>query len=364
MFPDLNWANILLAMCPKAKANIVKGFAAAMPELIANYQIDTPLRMAHFLAQVCHESGGLRYTREIWGPTPAQVKYEGRKDLGNIGKGDGKKFMGRGLIQTTGRANYVKVGRALACDFVAHPEQLEDFPYAALSAGVFWRQNKLNGLADADDCRGCTKRINGGLNGFTDRQVYLARAKSFLVEHTQEVEEIANQDILPADKIKVLQAQLNSLGYFCTADGDIGAQTIGAIASFQHDNALPMTNKFDAATEQALYEAEKRPIGATRAEGLPTDSKIMNDAGALKKGAATIVGGIVVKAAADPVTTLIGVNEQFTKIQNAVAGFGLSAQTITDHWMILAGVLGVAVFAYARSIEKARIRDYQTGKTA
>ncbi len=77
-------------------------------------QINTPARAAAFLAQVGHESGQLRYLREIWGPTPAQVRYEGRADLGNAQPGDGKRFMGRGLIQITGRKNYADCGAALA----------------------------------------------------------------------------------------------------------------------------------------------------------------------------------------------------------------------------------------------------------
>src|SRR5690606_17393021 len=70
------------------------------------FEITAPTRLAAFLAQVGHESGGFVYAREIWGPTEAQKRYEGRKDLGNTQPGDGSRFRGRGLIQITGRANY------------------------------------------------------------------------------------------------------------------------------------------------------------------------------------------------------------------------------------------------------------------
>lgn len=133
------------------------------------YEINTPARIAAFLAQIGHESGGLRYVKEIWGPTVAQQRYEGRADLGNTQPGDGKRFMGRGLIQITGRTNYEAVGRALGIDAVASPEVLESPLYASLSAGWFWSSRNLNALADEGDMRKLTRRINGGYNGLDDR---------------------------------------------------------------------------------------------------------------------------------------------------------------------------------------------------
>lgn len=134
---------------------------------------NTAKRQAAFIAQVGHESGGFRYVREIWGPTPAQSRYEGRKDLGNTQPGDGFRYMGRGLLQVTGRANYARVAERLAgmaCpDFVAHPEALQLPAWAALSAADYWADRQLNRYADADDWKGLTKRINGGYNGLADR---------------------------------------------------------------------------------------------------------------------------------------------------------------------------------------------------
>lgn len=143
------------------------------------YQINTRLRQAAFLAQIGHESGGLKYVREIWGPTLSQQRYEGRKDLGNTQVGDGKRFMGRGLIQLTGRANYVWMSTALDLDFVSSPEALESPLYASLSAGEFWNNRKLNAPADQGDMKLITRRINGGYNGLEDR---LARYKIALNE--------------------------------------------------------------------------------------------------------------------------------------------------------------------------------------
>lgn len=137
----------------------------------------SPDRIAAFLAQIGHESGRLRYVREIWGPTPVQERYEGRADLGNTQPGDGKRFMGRGLIQITGRANYAQISDALGEDFVRFPGLLERPEFAARSAGWFWASRGLNELADAGDHRRITRRINGGLNGLEDRLLILAAAQ-------------------------------------------------------------------------------------------------------------------------------------------------------------------------------------------
>lgn len=144
------------------------------------FNINTTLRMAHFLAQVMHESGGFRWLREIWGPTDTQRRYEGRRDLGNTKSGDGERFMGRGLIQLTGRANYKEFSEAIGVDCLDKPALLESSPYAVLAAGWYWHTRRLNDLADEDGIRRITRKINGGLNGLEDRIRYLDRAKLVL----------------------------------------------------------------------------------------------------------------------------------------------------------------------------------------
>lgn len=145
---------------------------AAMEE----YEINTPERQAAFLAQVAHETGRFKWIREIWGPTHAQMRYEGRQDLGNMEAGDGKRFMGRGLIQVTGRANYMKAAAALGIDCVENPELLEEPINAARSAGDFWKHHGLNELADIGAFERITRRINGGTNGMVDRLVLYDKA--------------------------------------------------------------------------------------------------------------------------------------------------------------------------------------------
>jgi len=161
---------------------LVQRFVGPINEALVRYQIVTPARIAAFLAQVGHESGRLQYVREIWGPTPAQRGYEGRADLGNTEPGDGRRFMGRGLIQITGRANYQRMSDALGFDFIGQPEALESSHYAALSAGEFWRSRNLNALADAGDFDRITARVNGGQNGRADRRAIFTVAGIVLLE--------------------------------------------------------------------------------------------------------------------------------------------------------------------------------------
>jgi hypothetical protein len=113
---------------------------------------------------------------EIWGPTQAQLGYEGRRDLGNTQPGDGKRFKGRGPIQVTGRANYRKYGAKLSLNLEANPELAATPEVGFRIAGLYWADRGLNALADLRDFKTITRRINGGLNGFADRQRYYERA--------------------------------------------------------------------------------------------------------------------------------------------------------------------------------------------
>ncbi|HPG95113.1 MAG TPA: hypothetical protein PLR28_11205 [Dokdonella sp.] len=146
------------------------GWFAPISSAQSEFQIVGPVRIAAWLAQVGHESGGFRFVREIWGPTPAQMRYEGRKDLGNTQPGDGFRFRGRGLIQITGRTNYAQLERAFRLPLLTQPELLEQPELAARSAARFWAANGCNALADSGDFTALTRRINGGLNGLADRE--------------------------------------------------------------------------------------------------------------------------------------------------------------------------------------------------
>ncbi len=164
-----------LAAAVGCSAMRAENWCISIDAAMLTFGITTPGRAAAFLAQIGHESGGLQYTREIWGPTPAQAGYEGRADLGNTQSGDGHLFRGRGLIQITGRANYractLGLRKTLPAtpDFEAEPGLLEGPRWAAMSAGWYWAEHGCNELADAGQFTALTRRINGGTNGLADR---------------------------------------------------------------------------------------------------------------------------------------------------------------------------------------------------
>ena len=153
-------------------------FTVPLVTAAAEFDIDTAERVAAWLAQLAHESGQLRYVREL----ASGEAYEGRKDLGNTQPGDGVRFRGRGLIQITGRANYEQLRVALGLDCVAHPEILEDPHNAARVSGWFWKGRGLNELADGGTVNftKITRRINGGTNGLADREMFYSRARAAL----------------------------------------------------------------------------------------------------------------------------------------------------------------------------------------
>ena len=170
----------LLQILPNA-GPVAGVFVPVLNIAMNHYQIIGLKRVAAFIAQIGHESGQLKYVKEIWGPTKAQARYEGRADLGNTVAGDGSKYRGRGLIQITGRANYGACGEALSLDLINHPELLEKPQHACMSAAWFWATKGLNTLADAGQFDKITQRINGGQNGAADRQALYARALKVLV---------------------------------------------------------------------------------------------------------------------------------------------------------------------------------------
>ncbi|MBH3307931.1 glycoside hydrolase family 19 protein [Pseudomonas mosselii] len=161
-------------------------FVSALNAAMANREINNPRRMAAFLAQVGHESGQLRYVKELGGDAYLS-KYDTGKlaaALGNTPEadGDGQKYRGRGLIQITGRANYQACSRALFGDnrLLTQPELLEQPQWACESAAWFWQSRDLNPLADQGEFNRITRRINGGLNGLDERLVLWARARQVL----------------------------------------------------------------------------------------------------------------------------------------------------------------------------------------
>jgi putative chitinase len=153
-------------------------FLSPINDAMLEADITTVNREAAFIAQLAHESGELRYMKEL----SDGKAYEGRLDLGNTEPGDGPRFKGRGPIQITGRSNYLACSLALYGDdrLLSSPEVLEQPSDGCRASAWFWKTHGLNELADAQDFRTITKRINGGYNGLDDRFMYYNRALAAL----------------------------------------------------------------------------------------------------------------------------------------------------------------------------------------
>jgi putative chitinase len=155
-----------------------------MSGVLEAYGIDTVNRQAMFLAQCLHETAGFKYLKEIWGnpPTIWQQRYEGHLGLGNNRIGDGKKFLGRGLIQCTGRKNYQAFADWMNDQSIMdRPEQLQEPGTALLSAIWFWTRNNLNACADEENIVKCTRIVNGSqMLGLEERKKYYERGKEIL----------------------------------------------------------------------------------------------------------------------------------------------------------------------------------------
>jgi putative chitinase len=192
--------NEALKRASVSNANIDR-YVPFLAELAPKYGIDTPLRLRHFLAQLLHESGGFNHVRENlnysadglirifhrYFPTmeiaieyarkPERIAnrvYSNRMGNGTEESGDGWRYIGRGLIQTTGKHNYTRASQAMFGDnrLLVTPELLEEPRYAVESGCYFWKANNLNEFADRDDIIALTRRINGGTNGLDDRRRY------------------------------------------------------------------------------------------------------------------------------------------------------------------------------------------------
>ena len=174
-------ADMLRGMSRYARKALCDALAPILTRELHAYGIDTPLRVAHFLAQAAHETDGWRTLDEY----ASGKAYEGRKDLGNTQPGDGPRFKGRGIFQLTGRANYRRFGQRLGVNLEAAPEAAGQPDYAVKIACLYWHDRAMNPKADRDDLLACSIAINGknknGLpNGLTHRTDMLVAAKKAL----------------------------------------------------------------------------------------------------------------------------------------------------------------------------------------
>lgn len=240
--------EFILAVAPRfsgaraqAQASIVGAISAVFAPTLDSYEINTRLRIAHFMGQVTHECAGFRTTEEF----ASGAAYEGREDLGNVHEGDGKRYKGRGLIQLTGRANYRRIGETLGLPLEDEPEIAAEPVTSLKIACEYWRTRKINAVADRDDLIKATKLVNGGLNGLEDRRKYLQKAKT-AIAHIEGIRvslnEGGNTIVLRrgsfGDAVRELQELLLAKGFALSIDNDFGPATELAVTTFQKNNGL------------------------------------------------------------------------------------------------------------------------------
>lgn len=161
MFTADDLTRLAKACGAKPAAAVVKGIVDNQ-HWLSDGGIDTSARVAEFLAQACLETDYFRTLREYWGPTKTQAGYEGRKDLGNVVAGDGKRFIGRGIFQLTGRANYASYGKRLGIDLLKEPQLAERPDISLRIAAMYWNDKGLNAYADKSDTVAISRAINRG----------------------------------------------------------------------------------------------------------------------------------------------------------------------------------------------------------
>lgn len=309
-------------LTPAAEKN-ANSVLAALAKYGKRVGLDRPHRLVQFIAQVMHESGEFAFDRELWGPTPAQVRYEGRRDLGNTQPGDGSRFRGRTAMQITGRANTAefrdwcrRVIDPGAPDFEAQPDLMNTDPWEGLGPIWYWDTRNLNRAADQGDVETITKRINGGLNGFSDRVDLLVRASLIMAGFR-------------ADDIRGFQASAQRVGLIpkdepgrpSQVDGDAGPKTRAALHRW-----LASVGG-ETKTTQSAPVVDEKPVAVTPPE---LDKSVSKTAGFWERiGQIALAGGSGLAAVAGDWRVVAAL---------AVAGIVVGSLGLAFHARIIAAV--------------------------
>lgn len=246
--------DLLRALAPRVsgraaarQARIIGAVGPVLATTLDRAGINTPLRIAHFLAQIAHESDGFCTTEEY----ASGANYEGRDDLGNTQPGDGRRFKGRGLIQLTGRHNYAAFGERVGVNPIADPERAAEPILSLRLACEYWNDRGLSRKADHDELEAITRRINGGLNGLADRRRYLTIAKGLLGVG-------ARPTLRRGDRGEMVRQVQRKLGI--AADGIFVRDTEDAVREWQHQRGLTPDGIVGARTWESLVSPPERTL--------------------------------------------------------------------------------------------------------
>lgn len=323
-------------------------------------------RLAFFLGQCAIESAYFRTLKEMGGIAYFEKAYG--KKVGIPPKDKTKRknlkywYIGRGLIQTTWDFNYKKVQDATGIECVSQPWLLEETEYAVKSAVIFWKNNKLNDFADANDIRGATKKINGGYNHLKERTEYIKRFQQVLAG--DDIEGLPPAKILSKSEVKNVQAKLKEAGYHEVGipNGEIGSRTVAALAAFKSDNGLPVNDDIDDETLLALDDAPEREISEDRANGVPEDDESTTSAKRTMQAGAAGVGVMGVPQVLSFIEPVLekteetqGIVERITDIYHPVKSL------IASNPEIFVGAAFLIVFYFGYKAYKGIVRDFRQG---
>lgn len=359
-------AKLLASLSNKELPHLMAPLASAMNEFFPIFGITTEVRIEQFLAQCLHEADGF-HTLEEYASGNA---YDTRTDLGNTPErdGDGAKFKGRGILQTTGKANYTRAQKRFAefgvtVDLIKNPQLLSQPRYAVLAACIYWDDKKLNALADlnsADGFKRITRKINGGYNGLDDRIRYLGLCRKAIDEGKTPAGLVGPGSTTNA--ISNLQRLLKERGYPIGAvDGRWGKMTRDAVMSFKADNFLDVS---DQSVNLGDVMVSGPRVIPSREAATVTDLR--------ERGSTTVAGADNVQRAGLLATAGAG-----------GASFLSQAEVASDYWRRVKELLGplyedfgwvfsnpffyVAIvsgvaFYYAQRVKAKRLEEFKQGK--
>lgn len=303
-------ADLMRQIAPKAKDAYIEAMRISVKRGdFEKYEINTPLRIAHFMAQIAHESAGFTALREnmnysakrimeIFGTgkhsagvsVKEAISLAGKgfdlaervygvgnpkkaRELGNLNTGDGWKYRARGPMGITGKRNYeraaIVIGRQ---DIVNEPDNILNPDVMFISAFEFWKDHSLNLRADQNDIGFITETVNGGFNGLADRKAYFKRIYSLVSENS--ADDVWANSKPNTDIIKVQRA-LNDLGYSLKVDGKDGPKTQAAIRDFQRKAGVPVDGVVGPLTWAAVQSAQTRGTGRNPAPSAAEDNDTM-----------------------------------------------------------------------------------------
>jgi len=295
----------------------------------------------------------------------------GRKQLGNTQPGDGGRYPGRGMMQTTGRANYAAQG------FEDNPDALADPATAFLTAVREWKKRGCNALADRGETVAIRKKINGGTNGLDHVRSYLVKAEAIFSDFRPasgpakappvETEPVspaptpaAPEPALTKETIMHVQERLRDLGYTEVGDpdGSIGNMTRTAILAFRNENGLPISVEIDDALLTALAKAKQRDIPRNETDEGEIIRKVpeaktswLTKIGAFFAGIAALIGSFI-----DGIIGNLGAAGGYIQPLKDAAG-----DVPGWAWMLLIAIVAAVLFLIARHGERKSVEAYQTG---